>query len=76
MVETEVKNALVRLNPEIAAQPDRADEVIYKLRPILVSVNSTNLVRANEEFAKWLRREKSSTFGKNYAHVPVHLIDF
>ena len=76
MVETEVKNAIVRLNPEIAAQPDRADEVIYKLRSILLSVNSTGLVRANEEFAKWLRGEMSMPFGKNYAHVPVRLIDF
>ena len=76
MVETEVKNALIRLNPEIAAQPDRADEVIYKLRSILLSVNSTGLVRANEEFAKWLRGEMSMPFGKNYAHVPVRLIDF
>ena len=27
MVETEVKNALVRLNPEISAQPECAEEV-------------------------------------------------
>ena len=32
MVESWVREALVRLNPEIAAQPDRADEVIYNLR--------------------------------------------
>ena len=76
MVETEVKNALVRLNPEIAALPERADEVIYKLRSILLSVNSTGLVRANEEFAEWLKGNKTMPFGKNYAHVSVKLIDF
>lgn len=76
MVETEVKNALVRLNPEIAAQPERADEVIFKLRSILLSVRSTGLVRANEEFAEWLKGNKTMPFGKNYAHVPVRLIDF
>lgn len=76
MVETEVKKALVRLNPEIAAQPERADEVIFKLRSILLSVNSTGLVRANEEFAEWLKGNKTMPFGKNYAHVPVRLIDF
>ena len=32
MVESWVREALIRLNPEIAAQPDRADEVIYNLR--------------------------------------------
>lgn len=76
LVETEVKKALVRLNPEIAAQPERADEVIYKLRSILLSVNSTGLVRANEEFAEWLKGNKTMPFGKNYAHVTVNLIDF
>ena len=76
MVETEVKKALVRLNPEIAAQPERADEVIYKLRSILLSVNSTGLVRANEEFAEWLKGNKTMPFGKNYAHVSIKLIDF
>ena len=69
LVETEVKKALVRLNPEIAAQPERADEVIYKLRSILLSVNSTGLVRANEEFAEWLKGNKTMPFGKNYAQI-------
>jgi type I restriction enzyme R subunit len=32
MVESWVREALIRLNPEIATQPDRADEVIYNLR--------------------------------------------
>ena len=33
MVEPMVKDALIRLNPEIAEDPDRADEIIYRLRP-------------------------------------------
>ena len=36
MVEPMVKEALIRLNPEIAAEPSRADEVIYKLRTCLL----------------------------------------
>lgn len=32
MVEAWLRAALIRLNPEIKAQPDRADEVIYALR--------------------------------------------
>jgi type I restriction enzyme R subunit len=32
MVEAWLRLALIRLNPEIAAQPDRADEVIHALR--------------------------------------------
>lgn len=76
LIETELKQALIKLNPEIAALPERADEVIYKLRSILLSVNSTGLVRANEEFAEWLKGKKTMPFGKNYAHVSVKLIDF
>ena len=76
LIETEMKQALIKLNPEIAALPERADEVIYKLRSILLSVNSTGLVRANEEFAEWLKGNKTMPFGKNYAHVSVKLIDF
>ncbi len=76
LIETELKQALIKLNPEIEALPERADEVIYKLRSILLSVNSTGLVRANEEFAEWLKGNKTMPFGKNYAHVSIKLIDF
>lgn len=38
MVEAWVREALIHLNPEIAAQPDRADEVIYNLRACILSV--------------------------------------
>jgi len=67
---------LIRLNPEIAEQPDRADEVIYKLRAALYAVRSDGLVRANEEFTSWLTGEHSMLFGKNGEHVPVRIIDF
>ena len=33
-------------------------------------------MRANEEFAEWLKGNKTMPFGKNYAHVSVKLIDF
>ncbi len=76
LVEPMVRDALIRLNPEIAAQPDRADEVLYRLRAITLSVRSEGLVRANELFAEWLRGEKSMPFGENGEHTPVRLIDY
>ena len=76
LVEGELRNALIRINREIKEKPERADEVIYKLRAILISVNQTGLVRANEEFSKWLCGEKTMPFGENNRHVPVRLIDF
>ncbi len=76
LVESVLKEALIRLNPEIKQTPDLADEVIYKLRAILISVNQVGLVKANEEFFKWMTGEKTMPFGENNRHVPVRLIDF
>ena len=76
LVESWAREALIRLNPEIAAQPDLADEVLYKLRAIVLAVRSDGLIRANEEFTAWLRGERSMPFGQNNEHVPVRLIDF
>ena len=75
MVEPWVREALIRLNPDIAAQPDRADEVIYNLRACILSVQTVGLVRANENFMAWLRGEKTMPFGHNGEHVPVRLVD-
>lgn len=76
LVEPWLRQALINLNPEIAAQPDRADEVIYALRAILLAVGTDGLVRANENFTQWLRGEKTMPFGPNGEHVPIRLLDF
>jgi len=76
MVESQLREALIRLNPEIRNRPERADEVIYKLRAIILSVRADGLVKANDEFTAWLRNERSMPFGKNNQHVSVKLIDF
>jgi type I restriction enzyme R subunit len=75
MVEPWLREALIRLNPEIAAEPDRADEVIYNLRACILSVEADGLVRANENLTAWLRGEKSMPFGPHGEHVPVRLVD-
>lgn len=76
LVEDQVREALVRLNPSIAADPDRADEVVYELRAIIMGVRDDGLVKANEEFASWLLGEKSKPFGENGEHVTIKLVDF
>lgn len=75
MVEAWLREALIRLNTEVAEEPDRADEVIYALRAILMSVKADGLVRANENFTAWLRGEKTMPFGPNGEHVTVRLVD-
>jgi type I restriction enzyme R subunit len=71
LVEPMVRDALIRLNPEIAAEPSRADEVIYKLRALILSVQSHNLVTQNEQFKKLVFEENSFPFGKDGRMTPI-----
>lgn len=64
------------LNPDIAKQPDYADEVIYKLRGVILEAAHTGLVKANENFYEWLMAEKTLPFGENGDHITINLIDF
>ncbi|MBI5930370.1 MAG: HsdR family type I site-specific deoxyribonuclease [Chloroflexi bacterium] len=76
LLNTELIEALIRLNPAIAARRDYADDVIYKLQAIIQSAHSDGLVRANEQFTKFLIDEPSMPFGVDQEHIPVKLIDF
>jgi len=76
LLEPNVREALIALNPEIAAQPERADEVIYKLRAVILGVAGAGLVGSNEEFMRWVRGEQSMPFGPGGEHVTVRLVDF
>ena len=71
MVESMVRNALIRLNPEIAAEPTRADEVIYKLRSLILSVQAHDLITYNEQFKKLIFEENSYPFGKDGRMIPI-----
>mgnify|MGYP006311442969 FL=1 len=64
------------MNPKKEKNTDLADEVIYKLRAVLIAVNQMGLVKANEEFFKWLSGDKTMPFGENNRHIPIRLIDF
>ena len=71
MVESMVKDALIRLNPVIAEDPSRADEVIYKLRTLILSAQANNLIAANEEFKKLVFENNSFPFGENGRSVSI-----
>lgn len=75
-VDTWLKEALCKINPDIAKQPDYADEVIYKLRGLLLDAKSSGLVKANERFQEWLLAEKTLPFGEGGDHITINLIDF
>ena len=76
MVEPHVREALIRLNPEIAAQEERADEVIYRLRGVILGVAGDGLVRSNEELMGWVRGDRTMPFGPDGEHVSIRLVDF
>lgn len=71
LVEPMVKEALIRLNPIIAEEPSRADEVIYKLRTLILSAQANNLVAANEEFKKLVFENNTFPFGENGRSVSI-----
>jgi len=72
MVEPMVKDALIRLNPEIAADPSRGDEVIYKLRTMMMHFSADNLVAQNETFKKKVFEENTYPFGEDGRMVSVN----
>ncbi|MDQ4489814.1 HsdR family type I site-specific deoxyribonuclease [Sinomonas sp. ASV486] len=77
LMEGPVKEALIRLNPEIAADPDKAEQVIHHLRAIVIAARtSPHPIVANEEFMGWLTGQKSMPFGPNGEHTTVCLVDF
>lgn len=75
LVESMVKEALIRLNPEIAEEPARADEVIYKLRTLILTVQPHNLVTQNEQFKKMIFEENSYPFGKDGRMIPIRFLE-
>ena len=71
LAESMVKDALIRLNPEIAEDESRADQVIYKLRSLINTTKEHNLVSQNEKLKKLIFEENSFPFGKDGRMTPV-----
>jgi type I restriction enzyme R subunit len=76
IVESEVRAALIRLNPLIAASPDRADEVLLQLRRVINDTRELGLVRSNQALLPWLRGQHNIRFTDQGVHEPIRFIDF
>ena len=75
MVESWVREALIRLNPEIAAQtgPRRRGHLqAPRLHPLRAGRRPG---AGQRELHGWLRGEKTMPFGPNGEHVTVRLVD-
>ena len=75
LLEGILKQKLKDLNPAIEEHPERADEVLYQLDKIIHS-SQDGLIKANEEFSKWLKGDKTMKFGQNNKDIPIRIIDF
>ncbi|WP_207309124.1 type I restriction endonuclease subunit R [Desulfobacter hydrogenophilus] len=75
-VDTWLKDTLCRLNKPLATNPDLADEVIHRLRGVLLEAGYSGLIRANEIFQDWLLGRISMPLGKDGEHITIHLLDF
>lgn len=75
-VEIWLKESLCRLNKPMNENSDLADEVIHRLRGVLMDANYSGLIRANEIFHDWLLGRVSMPLGKDGEHITIHLIDF
>jgi type I restriction enzyme, R subunit len=76
LLEDSVTASLIRLNPVIAERPERVEEVLPRLRAVLLSPANDGLVAANEEMVAWLCGRKTMRFQGTDEFVPVRLIDF
>lgn len=76
LVEEHLEKALRELNPELKKDPSRVEEVIYKLGEIIHTSTSSGLIKANEEFAKWIKNEITMPYGPNGQHIPIKIIDY
>ena len=72
----DLERALTRLNPEIASSPSRVDEVLSRLRAVLLGVRNDGLVAANEEFVQWMCGRRTIQYIGTDRDVQVRLIDF
>ena len=76
LVESYLREALIRLNPCIAETPSHADTVIYKLRALISTVRPHDLVTQNERFKKLVFEENSFPFDKDGRSISIRFFDY
>ena len=76
MVESHLRDALIRFNPCIAENPSHADTVIYKLRALISTVRPHDLVTQNERFKKLVFEENSFPFDKDGRSISIRFFDY
>lgn len=73
---SDLETALIRLNPEIEEDPTRVEEVMAKLRAVILAVGNDGLVATNEEFVARMRGLRSIKYLGKSNESQIRLIDF
>ncbi|MFX0573123.1 type I restriction endonuclease subunit R [Nocardia nepalensis] len=76
LLEEHVRDALIRLNPLIKRDPRRVDEIIPKLRAVILSVGEDGLLGSNSKMLDWLKGQITHRFVGTRRAVSIRLIDF
>ena len=76
LLEGQLKEALMRLNPVIAENPNYADTVVYRLRTLITTVRPHDLITQNEQFRKLVFEQNSFPFGKDGRSVSIKFFDY
>ncbi len=70
-------DALVRLNPEIAENPERVEEALPLIRAAILSASNDGLLAANERMTTLLRGDHTIAYvGSDGKYTPLRVIDF
>jgi type I restriction enzyme R subunit len=75
-LQDDLIKTLEKLNPEIKKIKIRSDEVLAKLRAVLLGVRNDGLVASNEEFVAWICGRRTIKYIGTDQDVQVRLIDF
>lgn len=73
---SDLEKTLNKLNPEISNDNKKFEEVLSKLKAVLLSVRNDGLVSTNEEFVAWLCGRRTIKYIGTDQDVQVKLIDF
>src|SRR5690606_25174670 len=76
IIEADLVDALMRLNPVIAEKPQRVEELLPKLRALVLSTPTEGLVETNERLTRWLRGLETHQFVGTDDYVNIRLVDF
>ncbi len=75
-INEDLITSTIKLNPELGEDNKKAEEVISKLKAVLLSVRNDGLVATNEEFVAWLCGRRTIKYIGTDQDVQVKLIDF